>query len=38
MFKIMVFKGQEWWLTSVFPVLTRQEDLKFKANLGYVVN
>jgi hypothetical protein len=32
-------KSQTWWHTPVIPALSslRQEDLKFKASLGYIV-
>lgn len=30
-------EGQAWWFTPVIPELQRQEDLEFKASLGYWV-
>jgi hypothetical protein len=33
-------KNQEWWCTPVIPAFgrLRQEDLEFKANVGYIVS
>jgi hypothetical protein len=35
----MISQGQAWWYTTVILMLERlsQEDLEFKASLGYIV-